>query len=86
MEKSLEAFVAAVMQRLAEYAPAPDGAAVSALFAPSDPPETIGRIRERDDRHEHSYPQLQAAQKRRSKQKMSGWSRHMRAKKDNDNG
>jgi hypothetical protein len=73
-----EAFVAAVMQRLAEYAPTPPsqkGGAVSDLF---DPPDMIGRLRERDDRREHSYPQLEAAQKRRSS------AHRLRGKKDDN--
>jgi hypothetical protein len=70
-----KAFVAAVTQRLVEYAPPStrDVGAVSDLF---EPPDTIGRLRERDERREHSYPQLEAAQKRRSQKKMAGWSRH----------
>ena len=75
-----KAFVAAIVQRLAEYAP-PErpSLTVDALF---DPPETIGRLRERDDRREHSYSGLEAAQKRRSAGKLSA--RHIRAKKGSD--
>ncbi len=83
-----EAFVAGVVQRLAQYAPPPQeqGPAAAELLLPSGPPETIGRIREQDDRRENSYPQLQAAQERRSKQKWATAARHMRAKKGDDNG
>jgi hypothetical protein len=57
-----KAFVAAIVQRLAGYAP-PErpSLAVDALF---DPPETIGRLRERDDQRAHDYPQLKALQQR----------------------
>jgi hypothetical protein len=57
-----QAFAAALVQRLAAYAPPPDqpSAAVEALF---DQPETIGQLRERDDRRAHAYQHLEAAQK-----------------------
>jgi hypothetical protein len=58
-----KAFAAAIVQRLAEYAP-PErpNLAVDALF---DPPETIGRLRERDDQRAHDYPQLKALKQRK---------------------
>jgi hypothetical protein len=64
-----EAFMEAIKQRAAEYAPPLDipgdpGAAIEMLREES--PETIGRMRERDDRRAHAYKHLAEAQKRRS--------------------
>jgi MoxR-like ATPase len=80
---AFQQFTAALMQRLAEYrpAPAPDSEAVADL---TEPPETVGRIRERDDRRAHPYPHLEAAQKRRGAHKL-GTLRPKRAKKGGDN-
>ncbi len=75
-----KAFVAAIIQRLAEYQPPErQSAAVNALF---DPPETIGRLRERDDRRTHDYPQLKAAQQRKGRRLSA---RHIKAKRGDDN-
>jgi hypothetical protein len=70
-----QAFAAAVSQRIAGYIPL-DGARSaaasesSAVVGLDEPPETIGRLRETDDRREYAvlYPQLQAAQAARSSQ------------------
>jgi hypothetical protein len=64
-----EAFMEAIKQRAAEYAPPLDipgdpGAAMEMLREES--PETIGRMRERDDRRAHAYKHLAEAQKRKS--------------------
>jgi hypothetical protein len=57
------AFNAAVTQRLKGYAPAGDvGLAVRDLFGD---PETVGRLREADDRAIHQYPNLESALKRK---------------------
>jgi hypothetical protein len=81
LPRAHEAFSAAIVQRLAAYPPPPSGAAWSDLFGPNDPPETIGRMRELDDRRKHSYPQLEAAQKRKTGRLF----RHLRAKKEGNN-
>jgi hypothetical protein len=62
-----EAFVTAVNQRLGAYAPPPEQlrTAASELFGPLDPPETVGRLRERDDWQRHQYGFLIAGQKQR---------------------
>jgi hypothetical protein len=57
-------FVTALMQRLAGYTPPAPVAAASDPLLPD--PEMLGRIREQDDRRQHSYPQLEAAQKRKT--------------------
>jgi hypothetical protein len=56
-----QAFVAAVAQRIAQYTPptGTESAARSDLVGTvgvDDPPETIGRLRERDDRRRHQLP------------------------------
>lgn len=58
-----EAFAAAVVQRLAAYAPPP---APEMMVDPEseikeDETKMIGRTRERDDRRAHDYPHLEAA-------------------------
>jgi MoxR-like ATPase len=80
---AFQQFTAALMQRLAEYRPAgePDSQAVAELF---EPPEIVGRLRERDDRRAHPYPHLETAQKGRTAHKF-GTLRHRRAKKEGDN-
>jgi len=83
MQRPYEAFVAAVVQRLANYKPPQreEVAATDLLFAgPDGPPETIGRLRESDDRRAHPYPHLEVAQRRRSPLR----SLHIRAKKEGD--
>src|SRR5262249_34915640 len=67
-----KAFAAASAQRVAAYEPTEarsGGVGVSDLFGQSDAPETVGRLRELDDRRWHDYPHLKAAQghKRRSR-------------------
>lgn len=57
-------FVTAVMQRLAGYMPVPDDTVAAASDQPD--PEMLGKIREQDDRRQHSYPQLKAAQQRKA--------------------
>jgi hypothetical protein len=77
----LEAFAAAVAQRLADYAATHDtglGAADELFPFPQDPPEAVGRTLERQDQRSHSYEHLQAAQRRRSPLQ----SKHMRKKED----
>lgn len=63
-----QAFSAAVAQRIAAYKPParelPVAASDLLYFGPDDAPETIGRMRERDDRRAHAYPKLEAAEKR----------------------
>lgn len=65
-----EALAAALAQRIANYAPTP-GALVDAVAEmPEDPPDLIGRMRERDDRRAHTYRHLTAVLKaKRSKKK-----------------
>jgi hypothetical protein len=53
-------FAAALMQRLAGYMPPAQDAEASDLQQPT--PEMLGKIREQDDRRQHSYPQLEATQ------------------------
>lgn len=56
-----QAFNAAMIQRIAQYEPPPEPeGAASDLFGRSD---TIGRLREHDDRRSHSYPHLETAQR-----------------------
>jgi hypothetical protein len=74
-----EAFAAAIAQRVAAYAPPPrDGVGASDLFGPADPPETIGRLRERDDQRTHGYEHLGSAQKSKTARLL----RHIRPNKD----
>lgn len=84
-----EAFVAAVNQRLAEYAPpttVEGSAAVDlGLVGPTDPPATIGRLRERDDQRISGYMHLMEAQDRRAKAKTARLSRAMRTRKERSN-
>jgi hypothetical protein len=35
------------------------------LLGPNDPPEIIGRVRERDDQRKHAYPHLDAIGRRK---------------------
>jgi hypothetical protein len=76
-----KAFAAAIVQRLAEYEPParPPSPSVDALF---DPPETIGRLRERDDQRAHDYPQLKASKQRKTARLLSA--RHLKAKKERE--
>ena len=78
-----KAFVTAINQRLAAYAPPaePERTAAQDLFEPAEPPETIGRIRERDDQRAHTYPHLQKVLKRLSAKGMSAIIRHAKANK-----
>lgn len=65
-----EAFAAAVAHRIAAYAAAVGevGSADDLLhLGPDEPPAVIGRLRERDDRRTHDYPQLRAAVERAAK-------------------
>jgi hypothetical protein len=57
-----EAFAAAVAQRLSAYAPPPGMMVDPDSEIREDETETIGRMRERDDRRTHDYPHLKAAQ------------------------
>jgi hypothetical protein len=59
-----EAFKAAVVQRLSAYAPGPGTAVDPESKIQEDELETIGRVRERDDRRAHDYQRLNAAQGR----------------------
>jgi hypothetical protein len=91
MPQAHDAFVAAIIERLREYAPPPHESGptglvgASALFGLGEPPEIIGKIRERDDRREHSYPQLEAAQSRRSEGKRAALAQALRAKRGKTN-
>jgi hypothetical protein len=78
-----QAFTAAIKQRLAGYEPPepPPSAAVADLF---EPPDTVGRLRERDDQRAQSYPHLEGAQKRHSTRRMARAARHMKATREND--
>jgi hypothetical protein len=58
--RAREAFSAAIVQRLQGYGYFAKKGAAEELFEPNGPPEIIGRIRENDDRHLHSYPLLNA--------------------------
>ncbi len=79
--RAYEAFAAAAAQRLAGYAPPPGVMtdAASEMLSSDDLPETVGRIRERDDQRAHVYRHLAAAQKRRA----AGITGHVRGKKEN---
>jgi hypothetical protein len=61
-----EALAAALAQRIAAYAPAPGAPVDAAVEMPGDPPDIIGRMRERDDRRAHAYRHLTAALKAKS--------------------
>jgi hypothetical protein len=83
-----EAFVTALNQRLAGYAPPPleGSAAVDlGLVGPTDPPETIGRMRERDDQRLSGYRYLHEAQQRRADRRRARFVKSIKAKKGNDN-
>jgi hypothetical protein len=83
-----EAFVTAVNQRLAGYAPPAtvEGSSAVALgmVGPADPSETIGRMRERDDRRITYYEHLMGAQERAAKSKAAGFGKRAKSKKDSD--
>lgn len=67
--RSHETFATAIAERIAAYAPPQSyaGAVTDLLtFVPDGAPETIGRLRERDDRRAHSYEHLSARQQRRA--------------------
>jgi hypothetical protein len=79
-----KAFVAAVTQRLAGYAPPPTPASpgppgASDLFAANA--EMLGQVREQDDRRQHSYPHLEAAAKRRAARQERAGKLHITTKK-----
>jgi hypothetical protein len=78
--RAYEAFAAAVAQRLAGYVPPPGvmADAASEMLSSDDLPETVGRMRERDDRRARVYQHLAAAQKR----KTAGFAKHVRTKKE----
>jgi len=79
-------FVAAVTQRLAGYTPPPRrGPVVASDLLVDEPPdpEMLGKIREQDDRRQHSYPRLEAAQRHKQPHQMAA--RHMRAKQEGNN-
>jgi hypothetical protein len=80
MPRAYEAFATAAAQRLAGYALPPDIVAdtTSEMLTENDLPETVGRMRERDDQRAHVYRHLAAAQKR----KTAGFARHVRTKKE----
>jgi hypothetical protein len=83
MPRAHQAFAAAVAQRVAGYAPPPNESAAASdlmFFGPNDEPETIGRMRERDDQRAHDYPHLKSALTRT----MVRLARHMKVKKDKD--
>jgi len=66
-----QAFVTAVNQRLAAYSP-PSTAqfeppTVLSLVDPDDPPDTIGRMRERDDQRLSTYDHLIEIQNRKAR-------------------
>jgi hypothetical protein len=87
MPRAHQAFVAAVAQRVGGYAPLPnESPAASDLmyFGPDDAPETIGRMRERDDQRAHDYQHLKTAQERTARRRMPSLARHIKAKKDKD--
>ncbi len=80
--RAYEAFAAAVAQRLAGYTPPPGvmTSAASEMLSSDDLPETVGRMRERDDGRARVYQHLAAAQKR----KTAGFTKHVRRKKDGE--
>jgi hypothetical protein len=83
-----EAFVTALNQRLAGYAPPPleGSAAVDlGLVGPTDPPETIGRMRERDDQRLSGYRYLHETQERATRRRMARFAKSIKAKKGKDN-
>jgi len=66
--RAYEAFAAAAAQRLAGYA-LPQGIVAdttSEMVTENDLPETVGRMRERDDQRARVYQHLVAAQKRKA--------------------
>ena len=75
-------------QRVAGYAPPPmegePAASDLMFFGPNDEPETIGRMRERDDQRANDYRHLKTAQERKAQRRMAGLARHIKAKKDKD--
>lgn len=84
MPRAHQAFAAALTQRVAGYAPPPREAPAAAsdlmFFGPDDEPETIGRMRERDDQRAHNYQHLKTALTRT----MPRLARHMTTKRDKD--
>jgi hypothetical protein len=79
--KAHKQFVTALNERLDAYAPPDEQQASADLFGPTEPPEIMGRIRERDDRRQHHYPHLQEALKRLSAERMSAVVGYAKAKK-----
>jgi hypothetical protein len=66
---AMQAFAEAVKERVVAYRLPPGiltGAGAAAEMLRDEPPETIGRMRERDDQRAHPYKHLADAQKRRS--------------------
>ena len=61
-----QAFGSAVAAVIKAHAPKPT-TGISALMEPDIPPETLGQIRLRDIQREHSYPHLEAAQRRQQR-------------------
>jgi hypothetical protein len=85
--RAYEAFLAAVVQRLENYAPPPPPqistpgvSGLGSTLGPNDPPETIGRIRENDDRRTKTYPHLTAASQARTRMLAARMARHVRSK------
>jgi hypothetical protein len=64
------AFAAGVAQLIADFTPEFSGGASDLLFwGPDDPPETIGRLRARDEQRRKAYPMLEKAVNKRKR----GW-------------
>jgi hypothetical protein len=74
---AFQAFSTAIKERIAAYAPAVGvmaGSGAARDMLRDEPPETLGRMRERDDRRAHAYKHLAEAQKRKS----AGFAKHVK--------
>jgi hypothetical protein len=81
-----EAFAAAVADRIGIYKPPLTGGASDLVYwgPTNDPPDVLGRLRERDDRRTHDYPSLRAAEERTAKRRRTALPHHIRSKQGKD--
>jgi hypothetical protein len=81
-----EAFAAAVAERIGVYRPRLSGGASDLVYwgPTNDPPDVIGRLRERDDRRAHDYPSLRTADERTAKSRRAAIASHVRSKQGKD--
>jgi hypothetical protein len=75
--RAYQAFVAAIIEQLRPYEPVREPGPVAAsdllYLGPDHPPDVVGKLRARDVRRTHSYPQLEAAlEAERERRRRSG--------------